>query len=98
MDKVFSLLTGLGRRRELEVLLQSPFTLHQRMLDAINFEAEQARAGKKSRIMAKMNALLEPVIIDALYEASQAGVKIELIVRGACALRAGVVEIGRAHV
>lgn len=93
MDKVFSLLTGLGRRRELEVLLQSPFTLHQRMLDAINFEAKQARVGKKARIMAKMNALLEPVIIDALYEASQAGVKIDLIVRGACALRAGVVGL-----
>jgi len=90
MDKVFSLLTGLGARRPLKLLLQSPFTLHETMLALIRNEVVNAKAGKKARIMAKMNSLLEPIIIEALYRASQAGVKIELIVRGACALRAGV--------
>lgn len=90
MDKVFSLLTGLGARRPLKLLLQSPFTLHETMVALIRNEVVNARAGKKARIMAKMNSLLEPIIIDALYKASQAGVKVDLIVRGACALRAGV--------
>lgn len=90
MDKIFSLLTGLGARRPLSVLLQSPFTLHETMVAMIRNEASRARAGKKGRIMAKMNSLLEPVVIEELYKASQAGVKIDLIVRGACALRAGI--------
>lgn len=90
MDKVFSLLTGLGARRPLRLMLQSPFTLHETMLAMVRAEAQAAREGKRARIMAKMNSLLEPGIIDALYKASQAGVKIDLIVRGACALRAGV--------
>jgi len=90
MDKVFSLLTGLGARRPLKLLLQSPFTLHDSMVSMIRFEAEQARAGKKAYIMAKMNSLLEPGIIHELYVASQCGVRIDLIVRGACALRPGV--------
>lgn len=90
MDKVFSLLTGLGARRPLRLLLQSPFTLHDTMMAMIRAEAAAATAGKRARIMAKMNSLLEPGIIEALYEASQAGVRIDLIVRGACALRAGV--------
>lgn len=90
MERVFSLLTGLGARRPLKRLLQSPFTLHETMLALIRNEAIQAREGKRARIMAKMNSLLEPAIIEALYNASQAGVRIDLIVRGACALRAGV--------
>lgn len=90
MDQVFSLLTGLGARRKLKLLLQSPFTLHDTMVALIQAEAAQAKAGKKARIMAKMNSLLEPIIINELYLASQAGVKIDLIVRGACALRPGV--------
>jgi len=90
MDKVFSLLTGLGTRRPLKLLLQSPFTLHDSMVAMIRAEADEARAGRKGRIMAKMNALLEPTIIHELYAASQAGVRVDLIVRGACALRAGV--------
>ncbi len=90
MDRVFSLLTGLGSRRPLKLLLQSPFTLHERVVAMIQAETEQARAGKKAVIMAKMNSLLEPQVIDALYRASQAGVRIELIVRGVCALRSGV--------
>ncbi|MGB3426032.1 MAG: polyphosphate kinase 1 [Castellaniella sp.] len=90
MDQVFSLLTGLGARRELKLLLQSPFTLHETVLRLIRSETEFARAGKRARIRAKMNSLLEPTVIRALYEASQAGVRIDLIVRGACALQAGV--------
>lgn len=90
MDKVFSQLTGLGARRQLKLLLQSPFSLHDSMMALIREETEAAKAGKKARIMAKMNSLLEPKIITALYEASQAGVKVDLVVRGVCALRAGV--------
>src|SRR3546814_18987114 len=69
--------------------LQSPFTLHETMLAMIRNEISSAKAGKKARIMAKMNSLLEPTIIDSLYKASKAGVKVDLVVRGACALRAG---------
>ncbi len=90
MDKVFGQLTGLGARRELKALLQSPFTLHAGMLELIRAEARAARAGRKALIMAKMNSLLEEHVIEELYLASQAGVKIDLIVRGVCALRAGV--------
>ncbi len=90
MDKVFSLLTGLGARRPLTLLLQSPFTLHDSMVAFIRAEATNAANGKKARIMAKMNSLLEPIIIEELYKASQAGVKIDLIVRGACAVRPGL--------
>jgi len=90
MDKVFAQLTGLGARRDLKLLLQSPFTLHGSVMAMIEAETKAAKAGKKARIMAKMNSLLEPQVIEALYQASQAGVKIELIIRGACALRAGV--------
>lgn len=90
MDKVFSLLTGVGTRRPLKVLLQSPFTLHEGMLKHIQHEIEQAKQGKKAKIMLKMNSLIEPQAINALYEASQAGVEIDLIVRGVCGLKAGV--------
>jgi polyphosphate kinase len=90
MDKVFSQLTGLGARRNLKLLLQSPFTMHDSVVTKIRAEARAARAGKKSLIMAKMNSLLEPIVIQELYKASQAGVKVDLIVRGVCALRAGV--------
>jgi polyphosphate kinase len=90
MDLVFSQLTGLGERRKLKMLLQSPFTMHSTVISMIRAETRAARAGKQSRIMAKMNSLLEPLVIQELYKASQAGVKIDLIVRGVCALRSGV--------
>ena len=90
MDKVFAQLTGLGARRELKLLLQSPFSLHAAVIDMIKNETAAAKAGKKAKIMAKMNSLLEPQVIEALYEASQAGVKVELVIRGVCALRSGV--------
>ncbi len=93
VSEVFMQLTGLGTALKLKHLLQSPFTLHQRTLKAIQAEAKHAREGKKARIIAKMNALLEPEIIAALYDASQAGVRIDLIVRGVCALRPGVAGV-----
>ena len=90
VHRVFQLLTSLGRVKKLKKLLQAPFTLHKELLRHIEQEAEAARAGRPARIIAKMNALIEPQIIRALYQASQAGVKIELIVRGICCLRPGV--------
>ncbi len=90
VNEVFKQLTGLGRAQSLKHLWQAPFALQQNILAAVHEEASAARAGKRSRIIAKMNSLLEPEIIIALYEASQAGVKIDLIVRGVCALRPGI--------
>ena len=90
VNDVFQQITGLGGAGEHRHLLQSPFTMHSRMVKAIQAEADRARAGEKAVIAAKMNALLEPKIIAALYEASQAGVQIDLIVRGVCALRPGI--------
>ena len=90
VHKLFLQLTGLGRASKLQKLLQSPFTFHKSMLELIAREADNVRAGKPARIMAKMNALVEPQIIEALYRAAQAGVKIDLIVRGMCCLRPGV--------
>lgn len=87
---IFNELTGLGRPIKLSHLWQSPFTMHKALLDAIEREAVHSRHGRKSRVVAKMNALLEPMIIEALYKASAAGVRVELIVRGACALRPGI--------
>ncbi|MGO4325978.1 polyphosphate kinase 1 [Cupriavidus sp. 2KB_15] len=87
---VFSQLTGLGHPGTLAHLWQAPFTMHTSLLEAIRREAKHAKAGRKGFIIAKMNALLEPKIIQALYQASCDGVRIELIVRGACALRPGV--------
>ncbi len=90
VHKVFQQLTGLGRARRLTRLLQAPFTLHKRLLELIADEARAARKGKPARIVAKMNSLDEPQVIRALYEASRAGVSIDLIVRGLCCLRPGV--------
>jgi polyphosphate kinase len=90
VNEVFKQLTGLGLAKPLKYLWQAPFTLHANMLAAIREEAGAARAGQRARIVAKMNSLLEPGIIDALYDASRAGVAIDLIVRGVCALRPGI--------
>ena len=90
VNDLFAQLTGLGKASKLKHMWQSPFTLHPKLIKAIQNEAEIARVGKKAHIIAKMNALLDPDIIKALYEASNAGVKIDLIVRGVCALRPGI--------
>jgi polyphosphate kinase len=90
VGSLFTQITGLGKAGKLKRLWQSPFTLHSEVVAAINREAEHAAAGKPAAIVAKMNALLEPQVIAALYAASQAGVKIDLIIRGVCALRPGI--------
>ncbi|MES2356600.1 MAG: polyphosphate kinase 1 [Pseudomonadota bacterium] len=90
VNNMFMQLTGLGKASQLNYFWQSPFTLHKAVMKAIHHEAELARAGKRGVIIAKMNAMLEPAIISALYDASRAGVKIDLIVRGVCALTPGV--------
>jgi polyphosphate kinase len=90
VNEVFKQLTGLGRVSRLKHVWQSPFTLHKRIVAAIRNEAKMAAEGKPARIIAKMNALLEPQIIEELYLASSAGVKIDLVVRGVCALKPGI--------
>jgi polyphosphate kinase len=87
---LFTQITGLGKAGKLKRLWQSPFTLHSEVIAAIEREAAFASTGKPAAIIAKMNALLEPRVIAALYAASQAGVKIDLIVRGVCALKPGI--------
>ncbi|MDP5084720.1 MAG: RNA degradosome polyphosphate kinase [Yoonia sp.] len=88
--KVFNYLSGYAQPEGLESLCISPLTLKQTLLDRIAAEAENAQAGKPAMIWAKMNSLIEEDVIDALYAASQAGVKISLVVRGICGLRPGV--------
>jgi polyphosphate kinase len=90
VQRIFHQLTAPGRAGKLKKLLQSPFTLHTHIIQLIENEAAAARAGRPARIIAKMNALIEVNVILALYEASRAGVKIDLIVRGVCALRPGI--------
>lgn len=90
VNEVFKQLTGLGKANALKHLWQAPFSLHANMLSAIRAETAAASDHQPARIIAKMNSLLEPKIIEALYEASQAGVRIDLIVRGVCSLRPGV--------
>ncbi len=90
VNEVFKQLTGLGKSSRMKHLWLSPFTLHKRVVAAVRNEARLAKEGKPARIMAKMNALLEPELIEELYAASQAGVQIDLLIRGVCALRPGV--------
>ena len=90
VNAIFMEITGLGQPTRLNKLYQSPFTLSPMLLERIAAETAEARAGRPARIIAKMNSLIEPGIIRALYEASRAGVQIDLIVRGMCTLRPGV--------
>ena len=90
VHQIFQQLSGLAPAIQLHRLLQSPFTLHAGLLQKIHREARHARAGRPARVIAKMNALNEPQVVRALYAASQAGVRIDLIVRGACTLRPGL--------
>ncbi|WP_412563869.1 RNA degradosome polyphosphate kinase [Thalassobius sp. MITS945101] len=88
--KVFNYLSGYVEPEGLENLAISPVGLKQRLLENFEKEAEHARAGRPAEIWAKMNALIDPEIIDGLYKASQAGVKISLVIRGICGLRPGI--------
>jgi polyphosphate kinase len=93
VNKLFHQLTGLGRASKLKRLFQAPFTMHKQIFTLIEKETANARAGKEARIIAKMNALVDADIIRALYQASQAGVKIDLIIRGICCLRPGIKDV-----
>jgi len=93
VHKLFLQLTGLGKILKLKKLLQSPFTLHDTMMEYIQREIDHIKSGKPARIIAKMNSLVEPQIISKLYEASQAGIRIDLIIRGVCCLRPGITGI-----
>jgi len=90
IHEIFLQLTGLTRVPRLRKLLHAPFSLHQTLLANIDRESAHASAGRPARIIAKLNALTEPTIIQALYRASRAGVNIDLIIRGLCCLRPGV--------
>jgi len=90
VQRVFNQLTSLGKVAKLNRLLHSPFTLHKGMIQKIEREIDHAQAGRPARIIIKVNALTEPQLIQRLYRASQAGVDVDLIVRGICCLRPGV--------
>src|SRR5690349_11574822 len=90
VHELFLQLTSLTQTPRLSCLLQSPFGLHEAVLAKLERESDHARAGRPSRVIAKMNALVDPQVIEALYRASRAGVQIDLIVRGVCALRPGI--------
>ena len=90
VHKLFLQLTSLTEAVGMTRMLASPFSLFDALIDKIRRETENAKAGKDARVIAKVNSLNEPQLVDALYEASQAGVKVDLIVRGICTLRPGV--------
>ncbi|WP_339663941.1 polyphosphate kinase 1 [uncultured Psychrobacter sp.] len=87
VHKIFQELTGMGKPANLKKLLHAPFTLHDKLMSFIDDEITHAKAGKRAHIIVKVNALTERRLIDKLYDASQAGVKIELILRSICCLR-----------
>lgn len=93
VHKVFQQITGMGKKIHPKLLIHAPFNLRKATIRMIEDESEAARQGKPARIIAKMNGLTEPSVIKALYQASQAGVKIELIVRGVCCLKPGIPSV-----
>ncbi|MGB6168395.1 MAG: phospholipase D-like domain-containing protein, partial [Geitlerinemataceae cyanobacterium] len=93
LTDLFNFLTGYSRQKSYRKLLVAPVSLRDRMVECIRREIDLAKDGKEGRIVAKMNALVDPQIISTLYEASQSGVQIDLIVRGICCLRPGLVGV-----
>jgi polyphosphate kinase len=93
VSSLFNLLTGYSAPPKWNKLIVAPLGLHEAVLGLIAREAEHARAGRPARIVAKMNALVDPDVIEALYKASQAGVPIALLVRGVCCLRPGMPRV-----
>ncbi|MEP7345642.1 MAG: polyphosphate kinase 1, partial [Gemmatimonadaceae bacterium] len=93
VTELFNLLTGFSRQQNYRKILVAPANLGNQLLGLIARETANARAGRRARIIAKMNALVSPEMISALYEASQAGVEIDLIVRGICCLRPGLAGV-----
>jgi polyphosphate kinase len=93
LTDLFNFLTGYSRQKSYRKLLIAPVNMRERMIAMILREAEHCRNGGSGRIVAKMNSLVDPPIIEALYQASQAGVQIDLIVRGICCLRPGLPDV-----
>ena len=91
--RIFVQLTSLGKVTKLNKLLQSPFTLHDGLISMIEREIDNKNNGKSAKIIIKVNAVVEELLIQALYRASQAGVEVKLIVRGVCCLRPGIKDI-----
>lgn len=90
VHRIFQELTGMGKMAKLKKLLHAPFTLHAQLINFIDEEIANAKAGRKAQIIMKVNALTEVQLINKLYEASQAGVQIDLIIRSICCLRPGL--------
>lgn len=93
VTSLFNMLTGLTDAPRWKKLAVAPIDLEKKILSLVQREREKAKAGKRGRIRAKMNSLVDPVVIRALYDASQAGVQIDLIIRGICCLRPGVAGV-----
>ena len=93
VSDIFNFLTGYSKQKEYKKLFVSPVNMREKFLELINRESENATAGKEAKIVMKLNSLVDPVIIAALYEASNTGVEIKLIVRGVCSLIPGVKDL-----
>ena len=93
VHKVFQQITGMGKKIHPKLLIHAPFNLRKSLIKMINGEISAANAGKKARIVGKMNSITDPDLIKALYKASMAGVKIDLVVRGICCLRPGIAGV-----
>lgn len=91
--RLFNYVTGYARPRHMEKLAMSPFDIRDRLMALIDAEIDHARAGRPAAIWAKMNSLVDPIIIDKLYEASMNGVEIDLVIRGICCLKPGLPDL-----